>query len=171
MSDRALQLDPDIPEGHYIRARLAWTPQGGFQHEYAMREIVATLAERPNFNEGFDWLATILGHVGLIDDAVAYYAHALVINPDDMLARTHTLMSTWLSGNYAKTAAAAAESLKTLESSWAVYIAAFAYLRLGDLAEAEKTIEPAARKFPVNVLFHSARAVLTAMRGDQAAAQ
>ncbi|HEX9493674.1 MAG TPA: serine/threonine-protein kinase, partial [Thermoanaerobaculia bacterium] len=38
MANRALQLDPNIPEGHYIQGRLAWTPQGGWQHEYAMKE-------------------------------------------------------------------------------------------------------------------------------------
>ncbi|PYQ57445.1 MAG: hypothetical protein DMF58_18250, partial [Acidobacteria bacterium] len=43
MCDRALALDPDIPEGRYMRGRLAWTPQGGFQHEYAIREIVSAL--------------------------------------------------------------------------------------------------------------------------------
>jgi len=170
MSNRGLELDPDIPEGHYIRARLAWTPQGGFQHEFAMPEIVAALAERPNLNEGFDWLATILFHVGLVEEARIYYAHALVINPDDMLAETHAMMGEWLAGNYAATIKTAAESPEGLETSWATYMEAFAHLRLGNLAAAEKTIESAARRFPANVLFHSARAVLAALQKNESAA-
>jgi len=91
ISERALQLDPQIPEGHYIRARLAWTPQRGFQHDLAIREVVAALAERPNLFEGFDWLGTILWHVGLIEDARLNYKRALAISPRDMLARMHVV--------------------------------------------------------------------------------
>jgi serine/threonine protein kinase len=170
MSERALSLDPEIPEGHYIRARLAWTPRGGFQHEYAMREIVAALSERPNFNEGFTWLATILFHVGLIEESQTYYAHALVINPDDVLARTHQLMGQLLIGTYADSAKAALGALGPPQTSWEMYMVAFAQLRLGDLAAAERTIDAGARKFPAHVLFQSARAVLAAMRKDEAAA-
>src|SRR5207248_3788666 len=86
MADRALELDPGVPEGHYIRGRLAWTPHAGFQHEYAMREIAAALSERPNLNEGFDRIATIMFHVGLIDEAFELYQHAIAINPDDLFA-------------------------------------------------------------------------------------
>jgi len=170
MSERALALDPEIPEGHYIRARLAWTPRGGFQHEYAMREIVAAVSERPNFNEGFTWLATILFHVGLIEESQDYYRHALVINPDDVLARTHQLMGRLMIGSYANSVKAALESLGTPQTSWEMYMAAFAQLRLGDLAAAERTIEEGARKFPAHVLFHSSRAVLAAIKKDVAAA-
>jgi len=83
MANRALQLDPNIPEGHYIQGRLAWTPQGGWQHEYAMKEIATALAGRPNLVEGFDRLATIAFHVGLIDEAHELYNRATAINPDD----------------------------------------------------------------------------------------
>ena len=51
------------------------------------------------------------------------------------------------------------------------YMTAFAQLRVNELKAAEKTIEAAARKFPANVLFHSARAVLAALQGDQTGAQ
>src|SRR5256885_5893918 len=45
MCDRALDLDPDIPAGRYLRGRLAWTPQDGFQHEFAIRELAARSEE------------------------------------------------------------------------------------------------------------------------------
>ena len=164
ISDRVLALDPDMPEGHILRGRLAWTPQAGFRHEYAMREIVAALAERPNVNDGFDTLATILLHVGLIDEARTYYARSLVINPDAMLARSHALTGYWLTGDYE-----AAAAVEDLETSWGSYVVAFSRLRLRDVDAAEKTIDAASRKFPANVLFHSARAVLAALRKDEAA--
>ncbi len=169
ISERALQLDPQIPEGHYIRARLAWTPQGGYQHELAMREVVAALAERPNLFEGFDWLATILWHVGLIEDARLNYKRALAISPDDMLARMHVVSCELMNGNY-EALQPGLEALEGLEASWAVYATAFWQLHIGDLAGAERTIEGGSRKFPAEVLFYSARAVLAAKKGDEAAA-
>ena len=169
ISERALQLDPQIPEGHYIRARLAWTPQRGFQHELAIREVVAALADRPNLFEGFDWLGTILWHVGLIEDARLNYKRALAISPDDVLARMHVVSCELMNGNY-EILQPSLEALEGLEASWAVYATAFWQLHIDDLAGAERTIEGGSRKFPAEVLFYSARAVLAAKKGDEAAA-
>jgi tetratricopeptide (TPR) repeat protein len=169
ISERATQLDPEIPEGRYIRARLAWTPQGGFQHELAIRELVAALAERPNLFEGFNLLATILWHVGLIEDARLNYQRALAINPDDMVPRTYLVTCELMTGNY-EVLQPGFEALEGVETSWALYLKAFWQLHIGDFEGAERTIEEASRKFPAHVLFHSARAMLAAKKGDEAAA-
>src|SRR5205814_5800755 len=169
MCDRALELDPDIPEGRYMRGRLAWTPQAGFQHETAIRELVAALAERPNLNEGFDWLATILFHVGLIDESRAYYDHSLVINPDPMLARSHALTNAWVQRDYEATRREVYRLADPLETAWTAYVAVFASLRTRNVAEAEKYLEAASRKYPANLLLHSARAVLAALQKNEAA--
>ncbi len=169
ISERALQLDPEIPEGHYIRARLAWTPQGGYQHEFAIREVVAALTERPNLFEGFDWLGTILWHVGLIDDARLNYKRALAISPDDNGAKTLLVSCEWMTGNY-EVLQPGFDALEGVETAWALYAMVFWQLHIGDLAGAERTIEGASRKFPAHGLFHSARAVLAAKKGDEAAA-
>jgi tetratricopeptide (TPR) repeat protein len=165
-----LQIDPGVPEGHYIRARLAWTPQGGFQHEYAIREIGVALAERPNLTEGFDWLATILFHVGLVEDGRTQWARALAINPNDALARSHSILLEILTGNYEKALEAAKTAAEGMETSWALYMTGMAYIHVRDLAAADKILDEAARKFPVNVLFHSARAISAALRNDPDAA-
>ena len=36
MCERALALDPDLPEARYVRSRLRWSPPGGFDHEGAL---------------------------------------------------------------------------------------------------------------------------------------
>ena len=130
---------------------------------------MATLSERPNLNEGFDWLATILFHVGLIAESRMLYAHALVINPDDMLARSHEMMGEWLAGNYRSVTGNAEDAAEGIDTSWAAYMSTFANLRLGELSTAEKAIGTAARKFPANVLFHSSRAILAALKKDEGA--
>ena len=167
MCDRALEIDPDIPEGRYMRARLAWTPQGGFQHEYAMRELVSALIERPNLFEGFDWLATVLFHVGLIDEGREQFARALTISPNDATALSHSIILEVLVRNYGQAIRSADNVSQQVDSSWAEYLAVLAHLHLGDLPTAEKSIATAARKFPTQVLFHSAGAILAALKGDE----
>lgn len=171
MCDRALELDPDIPEGRYMRGRLAWTPQAGFQHETAIREMVAALAERPNLNEGFDWLATILFHVGLMEEGRAQFARAMSISPDDPTARGHSINLEMLTGNYDAAIHLAKEMGKGMETSWAEYVMSLAQMHLGDIAAAEKTLDAAARKFPAHILFHSASAILAALKRDAASAE
>src|SRR5438552_6419650 len=170
MCDRALALDPDIPEGRYMRGRLAWTPQGGFQHEYAIREIVSALSERPNLNEGFDWLATILLHIGLIDDARVQFARAMSISPNDGLAGQHSIWSELMVGNYAGLLQLASAIGKGSDTSWVEYLTVLAQIHLGDLPTAEKMIEAAARKFPGHVLFYSSRAIVAALKADEESA-
>src|SRR4029077_6630574 len=53
MCEKALALDPLLPEARYVRARLRWTPQGEFDHAGAMRDLVPALRERPNLEEGY----------------------------------------------------------------------------------------------------------------------
>jgi TolB-like protein/Flp pilus assembly protein TadD len=171
MSDRALQLDPNIPEGHYIRGRLAWTPQAGFQHEYAIEEIAAALAERPNLNEGFDRLATILFHVGLLDEAHELYNRALAINPTDPFAERLLGTLEALRGNFAASIAIEQKSAAKGPESWGLHTLAYAQIRVNDLAGAEKTIDNASRLFPFVALYEGLRGEIAALRGDAGTAQ
>ena len=171
MADRALQLDPDLPEGRYLRGRLAWSPQGGFDHAYAMREFIAAIAERPNMNEAFDWLGTVLFHVGLVDEARQQFQRALAINPEDQLAASHQPSCDLISGNYPEALRRAHEVADTWPTAWTIYMAALAQIHLGDISGAEKTLDGLALKFPGIVLFHSARAVIAALGRNTAAAQ
>lgn len=171
MCDEALRLDPHVPEGRYIRGRLAWTPQGGFDHEHAMREITAALAERPNLSEGFDWMATILFHVGLVEEANDQYNRALRINPDDVLALTHRRTLETIRGDFIAARATSKRLGDTYDTSWSQYVAIVAELHGGDIAAAEKMRQAALRKFPASVFFHSTGAVIAALNNDEAAAR
>jgi len=171
MCDRALDLDPGLPEGRYIRGRLAWTPQAGFQHEYAIREISAALAERPNLNEGFDRLGVILFHVGLIDEARELFERARAISPDDPSAARMLGTIEALYGNYAACVEIERATLAKTEESWGLFIMAFSQIRLGYLQDAQETIDAASRLFPSLSLFDGLRAEVAALRGDASAAQ
>ena len=171
MCDRALRLDPTVPEGHYIEARLAWTPQGGFDHEFAMRQIVAALAQRPNLSEGFDWLATILFHVGLVEEASEQYDRALTINPDDVLALTHRRTIDTIRGDFTAARAVSRRIPAEYETQWSAYATVIAEIHGGDLDAAERMREAGLRKFPGSVTFHSVAAVIAALRKNEAAAR
>jgi TolB-like protein/Tfp pilus assembly protein PilF len=169
MCDRALELDPDLPEARYIRGRLAWTPQAGFQHELAIREFAAALAERPNLNEGFDRLGVVLFHVGLIDEARELFQRALAISPDDPSAPRMLGTMDAFRGDYAACIARTTQA-KSGES-WGLVITAYSQIRLGDLQTAAETIEQGSRLFPSLALFDGLRAQVAALRGDAAGAQ
>ena len=171
MCDRALLLDPRIPEGHYILARLAWTPQRGFEHEYAMKEVASALAERPNLNEGWDLLGLILFHVGLLDDARALDNRALAINPEDGLVISHIAWLETYRGNYQEALMHARRVSNSNAAAHSSYLIAINLLHLDDLAGAEKNLDEASRKFPGLVLYHSARAIAAAARGNESAAR
>ncbi|MEK6373435.1 MAG: protein kinase [Acidobacteriota bacterium] len=171
MCDHALELDPDLPEGRYIRGRLAWTPQTGFQHAVAIREISAALAERPNLNEGFDRLGVILFHVGLIDEARELFVRALAISPDDPSAARMLGTVEALRGNYAACVEIQQAGLTRTAESWGLANLASSQVRLGDLQGAEETIDHGSRLFPSLALFDGLRAEVFALRGDAAGAQ
>jgi serine/threonine protein kinase len=170
MCDRALNIDPQVPEGRYLRARLAWTPQEGFDHAYAITELMGAISERPNLYEAWDWLATVLFHVGLVEEAISCYNRAEQINPDDAIARTHVATVMTLLYDYPTALRKAKDALAVSESSWAAYSMVVAQIHLGDLDGAERSLEAGARKFPAFVLFQSARAVIAALRKDEGAA-
>jgi serine/threonine protein kinase/Tfp pilus assembly protein PilF len=167
MCDRALRLDPRIPEGRYIGARLAWTPQAGFDHEHAIRELVGALAERPNLSEGFDWLAVILFHLGLLKESRAQIKRALAINPEDGLALSHLPTLDLLEGDYRAALENAQRAQAKAESSWTAYSIALAQIHNEEIDAAERTLDQALRKFPAMVLFHSARSILAALATEE----
>ena len=88
-SQRALALDADLPEGHHVRGRLAWSARAGFDHGAAIRAFMAAIAGRPNLNESHHWLGIVLFHVGLFDESLAHFERALAISPSDAVAVMH----------------------------------------------------------------------------------
>jgi serine/threonine protein kinase/tetratricopeptide (TPR) repeat protein len=169
MCDHAVGLAPSLPEVRYIRARLAWCPEGGFDHEFAMDQFLAALAESPNMREACDWLGTLLLHVGLGVEGRAMYQRALAIDPTDDLALSHLAFAEDVLGNYAAAAAFAVRA-DVSTRAWPAYSLARAQIHLGDVSAAEVTLTEASRRFPDSVLFIPLRGVIAARRGDEPAA-
>src|SRR5262245_44213415 len=167
---RALAIEPDMPEGRYLRGRILWNPRKGFDHAGAMRELFAAIAGSPNLGEAYDWLGLVLSHVGLLDESLAAYERALAIYPDDMAA-VHVGLVRLLQGRYAEAREATEAALARASSPWGWYQLGQSQLRLGLDGDAAQARERGSNEYPGHVLFQALGAALAGGRGAGAGAR
>ena len=167
MCERALALDPELPEGRYLRARLLWSPPGGFDHEGAMRELFAALSGRPNLDDAHVRLAVILFHVGMIDEAQRALERALALSPGHLVAMGHVASCHYHRGDFAAARDVADRVANRNPSYWHQNLAAHSRLRLGDVEGAAAVAD---RMMAVTdegtARAHALLAVIAARRGD-----
>ena len=170
MSRKAMAIEPDLPEGHYLKGLLAWSPRRGFDHATAIREYMAAIAGRPNLTEAHERLGVVFFHVSMLEESAAHALQALAIDPDDMLAKVHLGFCRYLEGRYREglEISLAAEREPSL---WCIYQVGLCQLRLGDLEGAAATVERGTRLFPDDPGSHSLRGLIAAYQGDEAAAR
>ncbi|MBA3766798.1 MAG: tetratricopeptide repeat protein [Acidobacteria bacterium] len=85
--EKALALNPDLAEGHFVRGVLLWTHANRFPHEQAIQSYKRALALKPNLDEAHHQLGIVYFHIGLLDKAQEEIEKALAINPGNTLAR------------------------------------------------------------------------------------
>jgi TolB-like protein/Tfp pilus assembly protein PilF len=165
MGRKAMAIEPGLPEGHYLKGLLAWSPRHGFDHAAAIREYLAAIAGRPNLTEAHHRLGVLLFHVAMLEESAAHLQQAMAINPEDTLAKVHLGFVRYLQGNYREglEISMAAEREPSL---WCSYQIALCQLRLGDLEGAERRFAGTARLFPDDPGSHSLHGLIAARRGD-----
>ena len=166
LCEETLRLDPDLPEAHYLRGRLLWCPDGGFNHAEALREFGMAIAARPGLYEAHHWIGIVLFHVSLLTESLAHFERALAINPDDEVASMHLAFALYLQGAFQAAFDRSDETRRRAPSAWAFYQLALAEIQLGRRDDAERTVNAAARQFPGHVLFYPLRGLIAALRGD-----
>ncbi|MDQ2869699.1 MAG: protein kinase [Acidobacteriota bacterium] len=172
MCDRALAIDPKLPEARYLRARLLWTPQRGFDFEGSLREVAGAIAARPSMSEAHAIAALILIHGSRIEESDAEFAQALAINPSDSFSEMHRGLCRAASGRWSDALEIAEAALRrTPHTTWVHYQRAHGQIRTGDRAGASRTLELAGRQFVREVLFYPVRAIVAAMDGQAAEAR
>ena len=85
-AEKALSLDPDVPEAYLARGDLLWTHSQRFAHERAVQEFRRALALNPQSDQAHRRLARVFVHVGFFDEARQHADHALTINPSNAQA-------------------------------------------------------------------------------------
>jgi TolB-like protein len=79
--EKAFALDPDSAEAHLARGQLLWRPSHGFPHRAALAEFRLAAAARPNLEEAWGEIASVLIHVGHLDEALVELRKADALNP------------------------------------------------------------------------------------------
>src|SRR5262249_16915595 len=82
--EKALALDPNLPQAYLARGNLAWTHENSFPHEQAAADFHKAIELNPGYDGAHAALASLYYHVGLLDKALAEYRLALRTDPHDL---------------------------------------------------------------------------------------
>lgn len=170
--EAALDLKPDLAEGHFARGLLLWTHAKGFAHEQAIRSYKRSLESNPNADETHHQLSMVYGHIGLLDAALQSVRKAIDINPNNTMARFRVSNYLAWQGKFDESITA----LKTVPSDVSPLlverIRAEIFIQLGRLNDAEAIAEHQLKEHPADDggSFTSVKALILAQKGEKGAA-
>lgn len=171
--EKALALDPDLPEAYLARGRLLWTPSNHFPHDKAIQEYRRALALNPSLDEARNQLSVVLGHVGLVDEALAELDQALKTNPGNTLARFRVGEVLLFKGKHEEALAALRNVPADANPSLVGHQIVLTLFDLGRKEEAAATLEKFLKDYPEDNrgLFTSLQAILAAADGQPQVAE
>ena len=85
-AEKALSIDPDVPEAYLARGDLLWTHSHRFAHERAVQEFRRALALNPKSDQTHRRLARVFVHIGFFEEAQHHADLALTLNPSNAQA-------------------------------------------------------------------------------------
>jgi serine/threonine protein kinase len=167
--ERALALDPALPEGHLARSWILWSPAKNFQHAEAIAELEHVLAAQPNFERAHNRMSAICWHIGRMEEARTAHELARRSNP-----KTRTQNLEWVnlySGDFMRAEEAAAIWFREAPgSAYTVNFAAYCALLGGDLELAGQRLAAGLEQEPDEPLILSLQGLLHARRNQTGAA-
>lgn len=171
--EKALALDPELPEAYLARGRLLWTPANHFPHDKAIQEYRRALALNPSLDEARNQLALVLSHVGLMDEALSELDQALGANPSNNLARFRVGEVLFFQGKHELALTALRNVPPDVNPALVGHQIVFALFNLGRRDEAEATLEKFLKEYPADNrgLFTSLQAILAASAGQHREAE
>jgi len=171
--EKALALDPDLAEAYLARGRLLWTPANHFPHDQVIQEYRRALALNPSLDEARNQLAVVLGHVGLVDEALAELDQALKSNPSNTLARFRVGEVLLFKGKHEEALAALLNVPADANPSLVGYQIVLTLFDLVRKEEAAATLEKFLKDYPEDNrgLFTSLQAMFAAADGQPRVAE
>jgi len=160
---RALELEPELPEGHVARAFLLWGPSRNFQHVDAIAALKRALSLQNNLPHAYNRLGTILAHIGLLDHAREMYERGRPFHPQK--AVSHSIVQVYLwSQQYER----AREELQAWRkespaNKYAIYFGPQPYMMTGDWRMSMILLGEALKLLPEEPLIISLQGVLYAL--------
>ena len=170
--DKALALDPNLPEGYFARGLILWTPYKRFPHEQAVYAYKRAIELNPNFDEAHHQLGYVYLHIGLLDQGQRELETALAINPGNTLARFRLGQIEMCRAKYAE----AYQIFDTTPLEKNPIVAAYkanSLFRLGRTEEASALIEQILKDYPKDEggQVISVKAMMLAKAGKQPEAE
>jgi DNA-binding winged helix-turn-helix (wHTH) protein/tetratricopeptide (TPR) repeat protein len=163
---RALDLDPDLPEGHVARAFLFWGPSRNFQHLEAIDELKRALALQNNQPQAYNRLGTILAHIGLLEHAREMYERARPFHPRKTVSHSIVQVYVWNQEYDLAREEIEAWRAENPENKYPVYFAVLLALLTGDLNQARTLLDEAVQLLPEEPLIVSLEGVYYASTGS-----
>ena len=162
---RALDLDPDLAEGHVARAFLFWGPSRNFQHLEAIDELKRALTLRNNQPQAYNRLGTILAHIGLLEHSREMFERARPFHPRKAVSHSVVQVYVWNQEYDLAREEIKAWRAENPENKYPVYFAVQLALMTGDLKEAQTLLDEAAQLLPEEPLIVSLQGVYYASTG------
>jgi DNA-binding winged helix-turn-helix (wHTH) protein/tetratricopeptide (TPR) repeat protein len=167
---RALELDPDLPEGHVARAFLLWGPSRNFQHLDAIDELKRALALQNNQPHAYNRLGTILAHIGLLDHARSMYERGRAFHPRKTVSHSIVQVYIWNFEYDLAREEIQAWRAENPTNKYPLYFAPHPAMMTGDMKEAKALLDEAARLLPEEPLIASLQGVFYALTGKESKA-
>lgn len=167
---RALEVDPDLPEGHVANAFLLWGPSKNFQHLEAIAELRRALALQKNLPHAYNRLGTILAHIGLLDHAREMYERGRPFQPKQ--AVSHSIVQVYIWNREYDLAREEIRAWRTESpgNKYPLYFAPQLAMMTEDWSEAKLLLDQAVELLPQEPLTISLLGVYYALTGKAALA-
>ncbi len=162
---RALELDPDLPEGHVANALLLWGPSKNFQHLEAIAELRRALALQSNLPHAYNRLGTILAHIGLLDHAREMYERGRPFHPKKAISHSIVQVHIWSREYELAREEIQAWRTENPGNKYPVYFAPQPAMMTGDWKEAKVLLNEAMHLLPEEPLIVSLQGVFYALTG------
>jgi TolB-like protein/DNA-binding winged helix-turn-helix (wHTH) protein/Flp pilus assembly protein TadD len=170
-AQKALALDPDLPEAYVARGHLRWSPANHWSLA-AIADFKRALTLNPNLSEAHNLLGQVYLHIGLLEQAKEHLDQAVSLDPTSLGARMNRAYGLVWMGRAEDGLLAMRDSKKRSPTLW-TYQKADALEQLGRIDEAEKLLPDEIQQEEPDTagLLESMQAVLAARTGKRAAAE
>jgi DNA-binding winged helix-turn-helix (wHTH) protein/tetratricopeptide (TPR) repeat protein len=162
---RALDLDPDLPEGHVAKAFLLWGPSKNFQHLEAIAELRRALSLQKNLPHAYNRLGTILAHIGLLHQARDMYERGRPFHPQK--AVSHSIVQVYIWSREFDMAREEIEAWRaeTPANKYPLYFAPHLAMMTGNWKEARVLLDKARQLLPEEPMIVSLQGLYYALTG------
>ena len=164
---RALEVNPDLPEGHVANAFLLWGPSKNFQHLDAIAELKRALTLQNNLPQAYNRLGTILAHIGLLDHAREMYERGRPFHPRE--AVSHSIVQVYI---WNREYELAREEIRAWRAEhpgnkYPIYFAPQLAMMTRDWKETKVLLDEALQLLPDEPLIISLQGVFCALTGQE----